>query len=520
MMLELLLSAAVRTLLIGCIVGLSLRLLRVRNPHVEKTAWLFVLLTSFVMPALVSALPAALPREAMLNIPTAPVALDPRMTNGAASTGENPVALAHQAAGVTIPWGAAAAGLYALVAMMLLLRISLGMLKARRLIRAAAPVSGVSPRECDIRISDRIATPFSFGALILLPAAATHWPAAKLDAVLAHERSHIERRDFAIQLLASLNCAVFWISPLSWWLKGRLAALAETISDDAALDSADDAPGYAEILLEIAREARPFPLGVSMARGQQVTARIERVLAGAARYGAMGARQRAKIALLLAPLVITAAWPASRLAAEPAADSALSAYVGYYQLENKGLSGAILSITQDGDHLYAQLAEQQKVEVFANGPQAFDYRIVDAHLHFAGDGRSPSPSLILTQNGREMTATRIPAAAAQSIEQAIKAKAQAEMQPRKQVGIDPAILDNYIGRYATVNADFDVTRKGEHLYVKLGSQPSVEVFAEGPHDFFYTVVAAQITFETGPDGKATQLILHQAGMDIAARRIE
>ena len=41
--------------------------------------------------------------------------------------------------------------------------------------------------------------------------------------------------------------------------------------------------------------------------------------------------------------------------------------------------------------------------------------------------------------------------------------------------------------------------------------PKFEVFAEGEKNFFAKVTDKQIAFETGPNGRATGLILHQAG---------
>jgi D-alanyl-D-alanine-carboxypeptidase/D-alanyl-D-alanine-endopeptidase len=38
--------------------------------------------------------------------------------------------------------------------------------------------------------------------------------------------------------------------------------------------------------------------------------------------------------------------------------------------------------------------------------------------------------------------------------------------------------------------------------------------------FFLKAVEAQITFETGGDGRAAALILHQNGRDMRARRLE
>jgi hypothetical protein len=39
-------------------------------------------------------------------------------------------------------------------------------------------------------------------------------------------------------------------------------------------------------------------------------------------------------------------------------------------------------------------------------------------------------------------------------------------------------------------------------------------------DFFFKVVNAQVTFVTDGEGHATELILHQAGRDQHAKRVE
>ena len=54
-------------------------------------------------------------------------------------------------------------------------------------------------------------------------------------------------------------------------------------------------------------------------------------------------------------------------------------------------------------------------------------------------------------------------------------------------------------------------RKDAHYYLQLTGQPPVQVFPESPTKFFATVVAAQISFMTGPNGRATGMVLHQNG---------
>jgi hypothetical protein len=53
------------------------------------------------------------------------------------------------------------------------------------------------------------------------------------------------------------------------------------------------------------------------------------------------------------------------------------------------------------------------------------------------------------------------------------------------------------------------------------NQPRFEIFAEKETTFFLKVVDAQIDFEVDPaGGRATGLVLHQAGQSISGKRIE
>ena len=104
----------------------------------------------------------------------------------------------------------------------------------------------------------------------------------------------------------------------------------------------------------------------------------------------------------------------------------------------------------------------------------------------------------------------------------------ANPEPPKQhteIPIDPKLLDNYTGRYqVTPNLIFEITRDGDRLFAQAFAQaagkaivaPKFELFAEGEKNFFARVADNQITFETGPEGRATSLILHRAGRDMPA----
>jgi hypothetical protein len=60
-MLAVLLESALRLLALGGVVWLGLRLLRVRNPHVQMTAWTVVLVASLSMPVLMRCVTVTIP---------------------------------------------------------------------------------------------------------------------------------------------------------------------------------------------------------------------------------------------------------------------------------------------------------------------------------------------------------------------------------------------------------------------------------------------------------------------------
>ncbi|HEY9125908.1 MAG TPA: M56 family metallopeptidase, partial [Acidobacteriaceae bacterium] len=126
--------------------------------------------------------------------------------------------------------------------------------------------------------------------------------------VLAHEYSHVCQRDFYLQLAAAVHAAIFWFSPLGWWLKRKLSDLGEALSDRAALAQAEDAASYAQILLEFAAAPHRAPLaGVAMARTSNLSSRIDRILNDRRLHLAFrGGRRHAIMVALLVPVALVA----------------------------------------------------------------------------------------------------------------------------------------------------------------------------------------------------------------------
>ena len=78
-------------------------------------------------------------------------------------------------------------------------------------------------------------------------------------------------------------------------------------------------------------------------------------------------------------------------------------YVGRYALS----PAFILTITREGDHLFAQATNQPKFELFAESSKAFFLKVVDAQISFDTDAEGKALGLTLHQAGAHLPAKRL-----------------------------------------------------------------------------------------------------------------
>jgi beta-lactamase regulating signal transducer with metallopeptidase domain len=379
-------TSALRSLALAGFAGLGLATLRSKSTSLRLFAWKTVLCAALAMPFLGWLLPPlsipmpeflhhesvqvvasdvtqvnspsiATSASLTMNTTVAPKATkknasdvrDGHKVFAAPTTGASALPFGH----APIPWTAVATGLYAVMALFLLVRFVIGIVLARRLLNAAQTINdpritqrlasrarsvgfSSAPR---IAESEWISVPVTVGALrstILLPVSWRDWDDAKLNAVLAHEISHVARRDALTQCVSLLHRAIFWFSPLAWWLDRHLAILAEEASDEAALAGGADRTDYARTLLGFfeslhAAPGRVWWQGVSMAKAGQAEQRVERILAwrGAVVMNLKKSVVIAIIALAVPVVYLTAAVRPSNLgtvvAQEPAPPAPASA---------------------------------------------------------------------------------------------------------------------------------------------------------------------------------------------------
>jgi len=167
-----------------------------------------------------------------------------------------------------MPWQLTALVVYLLLSLGLMLWWLLGQYRLLRLMRSAWPapgqihehfleISGSLGTKAVLLVSDRITLPFTFTwrrPVILLPEDLCDGKDAEaLRYALAHEWSHVERRDAWAWNLASIAGFALFYQPLFWWLRRQLRLCQDYLADDqaAARGSAED---YAAYLVHLARE--------------------------------------------------------------------------------------------------------------------------------------------------------------------------------------------------------------------------------------------------------------------------
>jgi CubicO group peptidase (beta-lactamase class C family) len=92
---------------------------------------------------------------------------------------------------------------------------------------------------------------------------------------------------------------------------------------------------------------------------------------------------------------------------------------------------------------------------------------------------------------------------------------------RKEITLDPKILDIYVGIYQFApNISMTITRKDNQLFAQLTGQKPIEIFPETQTDFFSRVVDAQMVFKTDSQGKANALVLQQMGSRQLASKVD
>ncbi len=147
--------------------------------------------------------------------------------------------------------------------------------------------------------------------LILPVELLTHLDASQTDTLLAHELSHLRRRDHWVRHLEFAALSLFWWNPVAWWAARRLRRAQELCCDQRV---AELLPGhrraYADTLVETARflSGRQLPLGSparAMADMSQMKGRIRMIMNDAQNRELSLISKLAAATILVAALALT-----------------------------------------------------------------------------------------------------------------------------------------------------------------------------------------------------------------------
>ena len=245
--------------LMFCVAWIVARLMRRLGPAMEHRVWLTALLLEVILPACVLRL-AGLWSQLRHFILGA--SADPgghvRVTIGAANTHGIATLIPPRVLSVVLI-------AYACSVLYFCLRLAWGVWQTYRMTRQAA--TATIPHEvvaawaryetgAKITISTRVSGPVTVGiwrrALLLPTEFLESVNEGDLNAVLAHESSHIRRRDFAKNLVYELLSLPVNYHPLLWATRSRLAETREMICDTQAAAAVAGRDKYARSLLRLA----------------------------------------------------------------------------------------------------------------------------------------------------------------------------------------------------------------------------------------------------------------------------
>lgn len=276
-----LLDASVKAAVLFAFAALAARAFGRASAAVRHVIWLLALAGAAALPLFSRFLPA-----------WQPAWLPPLSLGGAAAiTPEQTASAALHSVLAGVNWLAAAAFVWALVAVVLLVRLFLAWLMVWRIANRATPVDadwrmGTVGWKRQVRLlaSAEIDTPMTSGVFrptLLVPSDFGEWPAERRRAALLHELAHIARFDTLVQTAARLVAIVHWFNPLAWLAVRALREECERACDDRVLAAGIKASDYARDLLDLACALEPprfDSLAVAMARRTRLHARLLAIL--------------------------------------------------------------------------------------------------------------------------------------------------------------------------------------------------------------------------------------------------
>jgi len=169
-------------------------------------------------------------------------------------------------------------------------------------------------------------------------------------------------------------------------------------------------------------------------------------------------------------------------------------YLGRY---DQGFNG-IISVTRQGNRLFAQTTGHPKIELFPKTETLFfcDPKILDAQIEFVRNEQGRVSHLIHFIDGDAVVVPRLP-------------------------DVPPSVSRAYCGTYRLRSGQLlTVAQEGDALSAQVAGQPKFELYPRSESLFFLTEAKATLEFVRGADGQAIKAVLQQDGQTVEAPRTE
>lgn len=165
-----------------------------------------------------------------------------------------------------------------------------------------------------------------------------------------------------------------------------------------------------------------------------------------------------------------------------------------------------IGIHAEHGKLLAQASGQPAFQLHPLGEDWYALGEVDVALHFVRrDGQVEA--LELAQDGQ--------------LQMARRSHAVALSQQRREIEVDKAAQAALVGDYVFApGLQLVVSLADAQLMAQLTGQPAFPVYPRSADRYFYKVVDAELQFVRGQDGKVEAVILHQAGIEQRAARVD
>ena len=258
-------------------------MLRGNSPKVRYWVWLSASLKFLVPWALLVSLGSMVPRPAGQR----PVSVETSTLSNTLVQMAEPFPSSSGAAVQTraqTHWGVAALAVLWAIGF-----IALALLRYRRwcgiraMLRTGTPVE--LPIGVPVLVTPSAHEPGVAGFLkpvLVLPALLFHrLSPEQLDAILAHELSHVRRRDNFFAAVHMAVEAIFWFHPLVWWIGSRMVEERELACDEEVLRLGCERTAYARGILAVCEHYLDAPVRcVCGVTGADIKKRLKAILRG------------------------------------------------------------------------------------------------------------------------------------------------------------------------------------------------------------------------------------------------